>query len=177
MKITIVAAAARNGVIGDKNTIPWMGKFPQDMRHFKNLTQGPGKAVLMGRNTWESMGGKPLRGRINLVLTGNQTYPMDRYAVRVSNHAEAIRWCERRGMSDLFIIGGAGVFKEALTYADNIVLTVIDREFRGDTKMPAIDQSQFRAWAVESGENEHFSYRFEYWNRVGKTESVPCLPE
>jgi dihydrofolate reductase len=72
------------------------------------------------------------------------------------------------------VIGGAGVYEEALTYADSIVLSVIERDYRGDTKFPRIDQSVFHIWGVESGANENFPYHMEFWSRIEKTESQPC---
>jgi dihydrofolate reductase len=179
MKITIVAAMARNRTIGDKGAIPWMGKFPEDMRHFRNLTQGSGKAVLMGRKTWESIGSKPLPGRFNFVLTRdtanvvklcfdeNENCVYDNKSpVFVMNDIQRIVDTARNyGMMDLFIIGGEQVYHEALKFADEIVLTVIERSFGGDAKFPIIDQKDYHCWGVESGENEAFSYHFEYHRR------------
>lgn len=167
MKITVVAAMSRNRIIGDNGTIPWAGKFPEDMKHFRNLTEGAGKAVLMGRKTWESIGAKPLRNRINMVLTRDITYPLDAYAVRVQSQAEAIQWARYNEIKDLFIIGGSEVYKEAVRFADEIVLTTIDSDYRGDAKMPFFDTNEMRCWGVESGTNQHFDYQFQFYRRRG----------
>lgn len=164
MNITIVAAMAKNSTIGDNGAIPWMGKFPEDMKHFRATTEGGGKAVLMGRKTWESLPG-PLRGRVNMVLTRSKTYPLDPYAVRVGSHAEAIRWAERNGIEDLYVIGGEEIYKEAMTYADAIWLTLIEREIKGDAKFPIINQDIYHCTMVMSNENAHFSFQFQYWPR------------
>lgn len=170
MNITVVVAQALNYVIGDKGTIPWMGQFPEDMKHFRNLTEGPGKAVLMGRKTYESLE-SPLRNRINMVMTRQKTYPLDPYVVRVENHAQAIRWAERNGIQRLFVIGGEELYKEALTYADDIWLTLIEQEVPGDAKFPVINQDQFHCTMTQSGQNANGSYQFQYWTRNTKARS------
>lgn len=170
MNITIVVAQAKNGIIGDNGTIPWMGKFPEDMKHFRNLTEGPGKAVLMGRKTFETLE-SPLRNRINMVMTRQKTYPLDPYCVRVENHAQAIRWAERNKIQRLFVIGGEELYREALTYADDIWLTLIEQEFQGDVKFPLINQDLFHCTMTQSGQNANGSYQFQYWSRTARTRS------
>jgi dihydrofolate reductase len=166
MQITVVAAHARNYVIGDKGQIPWMGQFPEDMKHFRQLTEGPGKAVLMGRKTYESLPG-PLRNRVNIVMTRQKTYPLDPYIVRVDNHAQAIRWAERNKIQKLFVIGGAEIYKEALTYADDIWVTTIDADYPGDAKFPLINQDEFHVSMTQSmqGEKLGTTFQFQYWLR------------
>ncbi len=163
-------------MIGDKNTIPWMGKFPQDMRHFRNLTTG--HAVIMGRKTFESLGRKALPNRLNIVLS-RESASMDVPGVWTSDHLHGALGLaeERYKHTECFIIGGEEIYRQALAIADNVVLTVIEREFNGDTKMPAIDETQFKVWAVESGVNEHFSYQVQYWHRGQHLEAASCLPE
>jgi dihydrofolate reductase len=165
MKITVVAAMAKNRTIGDNGSIPWAGKFPEDMKHFRNLTEGPGKAVLMGRKTWESIGSKPLRNRTNIVLTRDTTYPLDPYVVRVQSQAEALVWCQYNAIENLFVIGGAQVYREAVRYADELILTEIEKSYGGDAKFPFFDTNALRCWGVESGTNAEFSYQFQFYRR------------
>lgn len=166
MIITVVAAHARNYVIGDHGQIPWMGQFPEDMKHFRQLTEGPGKAVLMGRKTYESLPA-PLRNRINIVMTRQKTYPLDPYVVRVENHAQAIRWAERNGIHKLFVIGGAEIYKEALSYADDIWVTTIDADYKGDAKFPIINQDEFHINMTHSMQADKLgtTCQFQYWVR------------
>lgn len=182
MKITIVAAMSQNRTIGMNGKIPWMGKCPEDMRHFRNLTMGFGKAVLMGRKTYESMGSKPLSNRLNLVMTSDpgSVFKVETtagvifeqlpqyHAQVVTSHQEAVATAKVYGVEELFVIGGEQIYHKALAYADSIALTVIDRSFGGDAKFPIINQEEFRCWGVESHESKEFDFRFEYWNRIGR---------
>jgi dihydrofolate reductase len=163
MKTILIAAMASNRVIGNKGQIPWMGQFPEDMKHFKETTTG--NAVVMGRKTYESIG-KPLVMRSNIVVSRTMRDPaLPLLTVRDSLEG-ALNHCRREGRSFCYIIGGADIYRQALPFADHIYLTRIHKEFEGDTYFPAIDRNQFEMSVGFVHENEHFGYTFEHWDRV-----------
>jgi dihydrofolate reductase len=122
---------ARNNVIGRDNGLPW--RLPEDLKHFKTITMG--KPVLMGRKTYESIG-KPLPGRINLVLTRDTRWRAEGVVV-VHSVAEALQGDEVAG------IGGAEIFQLLIPLAARIYLTRIEADIPGDTVFPPLDYSQW----------------------------------
>ena len=134
MLISIIAAVARNGVIGRNGALPW--HLPADLKYFKTTTMG--KPVIMGRRTWESIG-KPLPGRLNVVVTSHPGVPVT--CARATSLAQAIRLAES---DEAFIIGGARLFAEALPLADRLYLTLVDAEIEGDVSFPAYDRTAWR---------------------------------
>lgn len=133
----IVAAVACNGVIGVKGRLPW--RIPEDLAHFKELTLGG--ALVMGRATFESIG-RPLPGRSNIVLTRRPDWSREGVDVARSL-SEAADLAVSRGQ-DLFVAGGAEVYRSALAIADRLELTEIDAEPAGDTLFPPVDWSRWR---------------------------------
>ena len=125
MKLVLIAAIARNRVIGKNGKLPW--HIPEDLKRFKQLTTG--HTVVMGRNTFDSLS-KPLSGRVNIVITskcinGVRTYPSLEYALQaLKNEVE------------VFVIGGSRIFADALKYADELRLTLVDQDPAGDTYFP-----------------------------------------
>lgn len=128
--LSIIAAIAKNGVIGNQGKLPW--HLPEDLKHFKETTLG--HPIVMGRKTFESIG-KPLPGRENIVLTRDQTFQGKGVTV-IHSLADAI---ENHPDEEIFVIGGAEIYQLALPLADKLYLTLIDQEFPGDTYFPAID--------------------------------------
>ncbi|OFZ86614.1 MAG: diacylglycerol kinase [Betaproteobacteria bacterium RBG_16_66_20] len=140
-RIYLIAAVAKNGVIGARGKLPW--HLPEDLRHFKKLTLG--HPVIMGRRTWESLG-RPLPGRDNIVVTRTTGYEAPGASVAASL-AAAIALCS--GEPVAFVIGGAEIYAAALALADGLVLTEIQQDFEGDTHFPQWDRS---AWRVSQKE-------------------------
>jgi dihydrofolate reductase len=142
--LTVIAAVARNGVIGRDNALPW--HLPADLRHFRALTMG--HAVVMGRKTWESLPDKfrPLPGRHNIVVTRNSGYAAAGATV-VTSLADAVAAASG---SDAFVIGGAELYRAALAQADRLELTEIARDYEGDTYFPARDPAQWRETARDA---------------------------
>jgi dihydrofolate reductase len=138
VRIAIVAAVARGGVIGRDGGLPW--RLPEDLARFRELTTG--HAVVMGRRTWESLPERfrPLPGRRNVVVTGNPSWREDG-AERCSSleHALALLAAE----DEVFVIGGGALFAEALPLADELHLTEIDLDVDGDTFFPDWDRDAF----------------------------------
>ncbi len=145
--MTLVAAVADNGVIGAEGKMPW--HLPADLAHFKQVTMG--KPVLMGRLTWEAIG-KPLPGRTNLVLSRDSSWRAEG-ARRVGSLDEARRVAAQAEASELMVIGGAEVYRQALPEAERIYLTRIHAEPWGDTLFPELDPD---AWH-EVGRRERLS--------------------
>ena len=138
MKVTLVAAVCRGGVIGRDGDIPW--RIPEDMAHFKALTTG--HPVVMGRKTWDSLPAsfRPLPERRNVVVTRNADWGADG-ADRASSLEDALE--QLADEERVFVIGGGEIYAAALPVADELVLTEIDRAFDGDTFFPEFDRSQF----------------------------------
>ena len=136
MKLSIIAAVASNGVIGNNGKLPW--DLPDDLIHFRRKTNG--FPVIMGRKTFESIG-KPLSGRENIIVTRNLDYKQEGCIV-VHSLDEAIIAAQHR--SEAFVIGGESLYEEALTCADMLYLTQINKDFYGDTYFPASYNDMFK---------------------------------
>jgi dihydrofolate reductase len=131
--ISVIAAMAKNRVIGANNRIPW--QLPGEQQLFKSITMG--HHIVMGRKTYESIG-RLLPGRTTVIVTRQSGYHVPG-AVIASSLKDAINAAARD--SEIFVIGGAELFREALPLADRLHLTVIDAEPAGDTFMPDLDLS------------------------------------
>ncbi|MDB5813458.1 MAG: Dihydrofolate reductase [Rhodocyclales bacterium] len=134
--IAIVAAVAENGIIGHNNSLLW--RLRDDMRHFKTLTLN--HAVIMGRKTWESLG-RPLPQRRNIVITRKSNFGAPGAEV-VHSLAEALSRCA--GDEQVFVIGGAQIYAEALPLADVLYITDVRCAPEGDASFPVIDHSRWR---------------------------------
>jgi dihydrofolate reductase len=134
-----VAAVAQGGVIGRDNAIPW--RIREDMERFRAVTMG--HPVVMGRRTWDSLPDRfrPLPGRRNVVVTRNDAWQADGVQ-RAGGLADALRLLD--GAPQVFVIGGAELYAEALSLADELLLTEIDAEVEGDTFFPSWDRAAFR---------------------------------
>jgi dihydrofolate reductase len=134
-RVTLVVAVADNGVIGAGGALPW--HLPDDLRHFKELTLG--HPILMGRRTFAAIG-RALPGRRNLVLTRGAALPAGVEAV--ATFAEALARCA--GAAELFVIGGAEVYRLALPHATRIELTRVHAQPAGDTWFATPDPAHWR---------------------------------
>ncbi|MDO8787868.1 MAG: dihydrofolate reductase [Sulfuritalea sp.] len=158
--LTLIAAVARNGVIGIDNRLPW--RLPADLKHFKALTLG--HTVIMGRKTWESLPAnfRPLPGRRNIVVTRDAGYRTEGATVVLSLPA-AISAADG---NEAFVIGGAELYAAALPQADRLQLTEIDATFEGDTFFPTIDPDQWHETARETHHDEvGLGYAFVTYQR------------
>ena len=131
MKIGLIWAQARGGVIGQGGVMPW--HLPEDLAHFKRVTQG--HPVIMGRKTWDSIPPRfrPLPGRSNIVVT-RQAVWQENGVQRASSLREALQFCENSEQA--WVIGGAQIYAQALPLADTLVVTEIDADFDGDAFAP-----------------------------------------
>jgi dihydrofolate reductase len=133
---------SRNGVIGRDNAIPW--RLPGELALFKRITMG--HPIVMGRKTWESIG-RPLPGRTNIVVTRNRAYQASGATVVGSLDAALAASADA---TEVFVIGGAQLYAEALPRAGRVYLTTVDAEVQGDTTMPGIDRGIWRTVSSEA---------------------------
>ncbi|MBI1283814.1 MAG: dihydrofolate reductase [Thiobacillus sp.] len=145
-RVSVIAALARNRVIGIENRLPW--RLPEDLAHFKALTLG--HPILMGRKTFESLG-RPLPGRTNIVITRNPGYRPEGCLVADSIPA-AVALC--KDADEVFFIGGAELYAQAIPLADRLYLTEVDTEAEGDAWFPDYDRSAFQEISRESHAGE-----------------------
>lgn len=167
MQIVLIAAVARNGVIGAGNQIPW--HLPADLQHFKRVTHG--HPVVMGRRTWDSLPPRfrPLPGRLNVVVTRQPAWgdPGALAASTLEAALDRVRHSNAHA-GTCFVIGGAQLYAEALPVADQLVLTEIDRDFPGDAHFPAWERAAFREIARETHPADGpdgFAYAFVTYER------------
>ena len=147
MPVTIVAAVARNGVIGVDGGLPW--RLPDDLRRFKALTLG--HVLVMGRKTYESIG-HPLPGRTTVVVTRSGQWDSGSDEVRVAAGVpEAIAVAEAID-DEVFVVGGAQVYAAALPLTDRLELTLVDAEPEGDTTFPDVDWEDWLELRREEGD-------------------------
>jgi dihydrofolate reductase len=140
--VSLVVAMADNGVIGKDGALPW--RIPEDMRHFKALTMG--NPCIMGRRTWDSLPKKPLPGRLNIVVTRDGNFGAEG-AIVSQSFEEAI---SRAGdAKEICVIGGAEIYRAALTHANLIHLTQVHGDIEGDTRMAPFDTKQWHETARE----------------------------
>jgi dihydrofolate reductase len=139
--ITLVLAMADNGVIGNKGAIPW--RIRQDLRHFKQLTLG--KALVMGRKTWETLPKKPLPERLNIVVTRRPGWRSEG-ALQASSLDDALT--KAGEVKEVMVIGGAEIYRAALPLAGRMELTEVHRPFEGDAYF-SFDRSLWREVARE----------------------------
>ncbi len=162
--LALIAAVARNGVIGAGNALPW--RLPEDLKRFRALTTG--HTVIMGRRTWESLG-RPLPNRQNIVVTRQSAWHADG-AQTAGSLAAAIALAQLP--PPIFCIGGSELFAQALPDADVLHMTEIDRDFPGDVYFPEYDRAAWKAIAREPGRSaDGLDYAFVTYERIAKTLS------
>ena len=154
MIVTIVVAIAENYAIGKNNQLLW--HMPADLKHFKNITTG--HTVIMGRKTYDSVG-KPLPNRRNIIVT-RQDIKIEGCQV-VNSIADALALCANE--HEVFIVGGAEIYKLAMSKTDRIYLTIIHHSFDADTLFPEIDYTDWKETARQDhqpDEKNKFPYSF-----------------
>jgi dihydrofolate reductase len=154
--ISIIVAIAENNGIGKDNKLLW--HIPADLKRFKKITTG--HTVIMGRNTFYSLPGGPLKNRRNIVITDN---PADRFegCEIVFSVEEAIDRCDEH--QENFVIGGASVYRQFLPHANKLYLTLVNKSFEADTFFPEINRDEWNEISREFPDNEEkqeFTYEF-----------------
>ncbi|MBS3750478.1 MAG: dihydrofolate reductase [Anaerolineales bacterium] len=146
MIISLIVAMDEKGGIGKEGELPW--HISQDLQHFKEVTMG--HHLIMGRKTFQSIG-KRLPGRTMIILTRNPDFRAEECLV-VHSFPEALSLAEARGEEEVFIIGGASVYREALPMADQLYLTRVHTDAKADTFFPTFD---LKSWKLK--DERHFS--------------------
>jgi dihydrofolate reductase len=160
MRRSALVAMAKNRVIGRDNTLPW--RLPADLARFKRLTMG--HTLVMGRKTYESIG-RPLPGRRMVVITRQPGFHPE--GVQVVHSLEEALAAAPAGEQELFIGGGAEIYRQAFPLTDRLYLTLIEREVEGDAYFPALDLSGWTLVEEEAhlGAEEPLPYRFLTYDR------------
>lgn len=143
MKKIIIVAIAENNVIGKANgEMPWHVK--EEFKHFKDTTFG--YPVIMGRKTFETLG-KPLKGRLNIIITRNKNYPVSFDEVLVFDSLEkSIKHCEQNNFEKIFIIGGGEIYLQAINFVDEMIISRMKFKAEGEVEFPKINESD---WEIE----------------------------
>ncbi len=154
--ITLIAGIAQNNCIGHNGTLPW--HIPEDLKHFKELTTH--KTVVMGRKTWESLPEKfrPLPNRQNVVITRQTDYVVPDNVLTFSSTEDAFAQLHNE---DVFIIGGAELYKQTIDQADALEITHINQTVDGDAFFPKIDLSVWK----EVSRDDHDGFAFVRYER------------
>ena len=151
MIISLIVAIAQNNVIGKSSgEMSWHVK--EEFQHFKNTTLG--FPVVMGRKTFETLG-KPLKGRINIVVSRNLSYktPFNEVVIK-SSLDEAIEHCKLLNSEKIFIIGGGNIYNQAISFVDEMIITFMKFEAEGEVIFPAINNAD---WSIEKiGDHDLF---------------------
>ena len=161
MIISLIVAMSRNRVIGKGNALPW--HLPADLKYFKRVTLG--KPIIMGRKTFESIG-RPLPGRVNIIVTHELTYRADGCTV-VHSVEDALK--AAHGHDEVMVIGGAKLFEQTLPRAERIYLTEIDADFTGDVFFPMLQYNEWRELqriAHQADEQNPYTYSFVVLERI-----------
>ncbi len=159
MKKIIISAVARNGVIGKSNgEMPWHSK--EEFQHFKSTTFG--FPIIMGRVTFDTLG-NPLKGRLNIIISNNKNLDYNFENVKIFNSLnEAFVFCEKNNYEKVFIIGGAKIYKQAMEFADEMIISIMNFEAEGDVLFPKIDDD---IWEVASQDKRNEFEIFVYVRR------------
>jgi dihydrofolate reductase len=136
MRLSLIVAVARNGVIGRQGQLPW--RLSADLKRFKSLTMG--HHLIMGRKTFDSLNGRELPGRVTIVLTRSGQIPS--HVKQVASLDDALHLAA--GDQEVFVIGGSEIFALALPRADRLYITWVEADVEGDVHLPPIDLADWR---------------------------------
>ena len=165
MIITLVVAASENNVIGKDNDLPW--RLPSDLKFFKQVTTG--KPIIMGRKTWDSMGGKALPNRLNIVLS-SQHMLLPEGVLHVTSIDAALEAARAQGAAEACIIGGGQLFATVIHTADQLYLTRVHTTIEdGSAFFPPVDEKKWKLeWHEDHEADEKNQYAFTF-NRYQRT--------
>jgi dihydrofolate reductase len=159
MKLTLVAAVAKNRVIGSHNALPWYIK--EDLKHFRLVTTG--HTVLMGKNTYDSIVnrlGKPLPNRKNVVVSRQPEFKPIEGVFAYRSLEEALEACKNDG--EVMVAGGGQIFSQLIDKADKLILTEVNKEVDGDVLFPEVDKNIWK----EISREDHDEFSFVEYERV-----------
>jgi dihydrofolate reductase len=166
MTISLIVAASENNAIGKDNKLLW--NLPNDLKFFKNTTWG--MPVIMGRKTYESLAGGPLRGRFNFVVTSRKNWNPGNDKVKVAaTIKEAVELAKQTDCKEIFIVGGGQIYADAIkTIANKIYMTRVHASFEGDTFFPVINEDEWKLISntdFPADEKNACAYSFQQWVR------------
>lgn len=165
MVLSFIVAASENNAIGVHNELPW--RLPEDLKFFKRTTLG--KPVIMGRKTFESLG-KPLPGRLNVVLSQSGNITLPEGVLLFDSLAESIERVEEEDVAEAFIIGGGKIFELAMPYVDRMYITRVHTTINNaDAFFPSIDHSHWKlVWEEKhTRDDKHeYDYTFQQFERI-----------
>lgn len=173
IRLSLIAAVAENGVIGAGSAMPW--RLSSDMKRFKSLTMG--KPVIMGRKTFDTIG-KPLAGRVNIVVSRRPDFAPEGVLVAPSFDAALVRAEEgARAAADeeIMVIGGGEIYRAAIDLADRLYITHVEASPEGDTRFPAIDPARWQASGAErvpAGPRDSAATTFVIYERTAPVEQA-----
>lgn len=159
--ISLIVAMDDHRVIGKDNQLPW--RLPEDLKFFKRVTMG--HPIAMGRKTHESIG-RLLPGRENIVITRNLSFQSEGCIV-FRSIMDFVKYCKKND-DEVFVIGGAEIFKETLDQADRLYMTVLHHEFQGDTYFPEFEKEKWELHSSQKGikdEKNPYDYEFLMYER------------
>jgi dihydrofolate reductase len=159
--LSLIVAMGKNRVIGANGAIPW--RLPNELQLFKRITMG--HHIIMGRKTWESIG-RLLQGRTTVIVTRQKDYAVPG-AIIAHALTDAIKRCAND--TEIFVVGGGELYREALPQADRLYLTIVDAAPAGDTLMPEINFTEWRETSSEdhvADEKHAHAYRFQIYDRL-----------
>ncbi|MBT6032845.1 MAG: type 3 dihydrofolate reductase [Kordiimonadaceae bacterium] len=167
IKTSLIVAATENGVIGKDNDMPW--KISSDLQYFKKITMN--KPIIMGRKTFQSIG-KPLPGRVNIVITRDTNFVVDGVITAHSVDMAldvAKGMAGSKGLKEIMVIGGAQIYALCLPQADRLYLTRIHAEIEGDAYFPELDAKDWLEYSSDrhkAGEKDSHDYSFIVLDRI-----------
>lgn len=166
MIISLIAAVAENNVIGKDNNLPW--HLPTDMKYFRDTTMG--HCVIMGRKNYDSIPLKyrPLDGRTNIVVTRQKDFKAEGCIV-VNSVEGALSECRKKNETEVFIIGGADIYKQTIDAADKLYYTKIHHTFEGDAFFPSVDGSKWKLTSkkdINADEKNKFPFSFCVYEKI-----------
>ncbi len=158
MQLSMISAMADKRVIGNKNMLPW--HLPADFAWFKKQTMG--KTVVMGLNTFKSIGEKPLPNRKHIILHQNKNYALPENCVLATSIEQALELIKKES-GEVMICGGASIYQQFLPHATKLYLTFIHQAFEGDTYFPEFNMAEWKQISREDhtpDEKNKYSYSF-----------------
>ena len=168
--MNIIVAVDKNWAIGYQNKL--LNSIPEDMKFFRETTTG--KVVVMGRKTLESFpNGRPLKNRVNIVITNQKDYEVPG-AVVLHSVEEALEYVKQYNSDDVYVIGGESIYEQMLPYCDVAHVTVMDYAYQADTWFPNLDQMDDFVVAADSEEKTYFDleYCFKMYVRKSKLKEI-----